>query len=69
MPQPSELTLLRKIEEVAEHVGARSPDQWIFWIDTFVNHVADTSSRLYPPVCERAELWSEVRDHIEANRL
>jgi len=69
MPQPSELTLLRKIEEVAEHVGARSPDQWLFWIKVFVNHIADTKPRIYPQVVERTELWSELLDYIEKEEV
>jgi len=69
MPQPSELTLLRKIEEVAEHVGARSPDQWLFWIKVFVNHIADTNSRIYTLDDERADLWQDVRDCIDEKEL
>jgi len=69
MPQPSELKLLRKIEEVAEHVGARSPDQWLFWIKVFVNHIADTNSRIYTLDDERADLWQDVRDCIDEKEL
>jgi len=69
MPQPSELVLLRKIEEVAEYVGARSPDQWLFWIKVFVNHIADTNSRIYTLDDERADLWQDVRDCIDEKEL
>ena len=69
MPQPSELMLLRKVEEVAEHVGARSPDQWLFWIKVFVNHIADTNSRIYTLDDERADLWQDVRDCIDEKEL
>lgn len=65
MPQPNELTLLRKIEEVAEHVAGRSPGEWMFWIEAFIEHIADSEDNtLLDKEANRDRLWNMICDKL-----